>query len=183
MSKSLFLAGLLSASAVMAADVQYFVGAGIEKGDVDVNASALGLTLSDNVKDTALKLKFGVLIDNEHRISLSNVKYTEDGGDIGLTLINYDYLVNVPIEKTKLLIGGHIGSTRYDEDANILSDSAIAYGIHTGFLYDISKKLSLDLTLGYTKLNLEDTISISGTDVIVNIDDSTTMAVGMNYKF
>ena len=65
MSKSLFLAGLLSASAVMAADVQYFVGAGIEKGDVDVNASALGLTLSDNVKDTALKLKFGVLIDNE----------------------------------------------------------------------------------------------------------------------
>lgn len=183
MKEKLLLACLFSATTIMAADVQYFIGAGIEKGDVDVSASASGITLSDSVKDNTLKLKFGAIVDNQHRLSLSDANYSQDGGDVGLTLMNYDYLVDVPLQKTKLLIGGHIGSARYDEDTNLISDSAVAYGIHTGFLYDINEKISFDVTLGYTKLNLEDTLVVSGTDVTAKIDDAVTMALGVNYKF
>ena len=182
MKKSLLLAGLLSASAMMA-ETQFFVGAGFERGDVDQKASGAGMTFSESVKDNALKLKAGIIADNTHRVSLSYAGYSKDGGDIDLTLLNYDYLIQLPYEKTKLFVGSHTGISSYDEDSDTVSDTAFSYGLQAGILFDITSNISFETYVAYTKLNLEDNIDVLGVPVKVEIDDATTMGFGINYKF
>ena len=80
MKKSLVLASLVVAStSMMAMDLQYFLGAGIERVDVDykdtaeysISGNSGVISLTDSVKDTGLLLKAGVILNKTHRISIS----------------------------------------------------------------------------------------------------------------
>ena len=65
--------------------------------------------------------------------------------------------------------------------------SGLAYGAQVGAIYDITKNIEFELGLAYTKYNVDKTLdyTVAGVDVTMNIEleDSTSMFAGINYKF
>ena len=193
MKKTIVMASLVAAStSMMAMDLQYFLGAGVERGDVDfkstVNIPSAGYSENESFSNDAtdLKLKLGVILDKTHRISLSHVNYgIEDGGDFRIILGNYDYLIPLN-EDFRFFAGVHLGNANYEEDAD-LKMSGLAYGAQVGAIYDITKNIEFELGLAYSKYNVDK--SYSGTigtlsyDYKVELEDSTSMFAGINYKF
>ena len=193
MKKTIVMASLVAAStSMMAMDLQYFLGAGAERGDANfkgtINAPSIGYTESESFSDDALslKLKLGVILDKTHRISLSHVNYgIEDGGDFRIILGNYDYLIPLN-EDFRFFAGVHLGNANYEEDSD-LKMSGLAYGAQVGAIYDITKNIEFELGLAYTKYNVDK--SFTGTESGVNynakieLEDSTSMSAGINYKF
>lgn len=180
---------------MMAMDLQYFLGAGVERGDADYNIKASGsngmsINESDNMKDTTLKLKAGIILDKTHRISLSHSEFGEEDTDVTVILGNYDYLI--PINGSfRALAGIHIGNGEYKE-TNIdglgtAKMSGLAYGAQVGAIYDITKNIEFEVGLAYTKYNIDKTFqwTDSGVDITakIEIEDSTSMFAGLNYKF
>jgi len=182
MKKSLFLVGLLSAS-TMFAETQFFVGAGFDRTDTDAKASSGAVSISDSIKANGYKIKAGVIVDDNYRTSISYSGYSKNGDDVKLGLLNFDYLIALPYEKTKLILGAHAGMSKYDEDTNTVKDTAFSYGLQTGVLYDITSNVSFEVNLAYTRLNLEDNVVISGVPVKAELEDAMTMGFGINYKF
>lgn len=193
MKKTIVMASLVAAStSMMAMDLQYFLGAGVERIDADfkgtINAPSIGYTESESFSDDALslKLKLGVILDKTHRISLSHVNYgIEDGGDFRIILGNYDYLIPLN-EDFRFFAGVHLGNANYEEDSD-LKMSGLAYGVQVGAIYDITKNVEFELGLAYSKYNVDKTINWtdSGVDIEakLEIEDSTSMSAGINYKF
>ena len=130
MKKTLVMASLVAAStSMMAMDLQYFLGAGAERANVNVKASgADGFNEKDDFKDTSLKLKVGVILDKAHRISLSHTKLSKDDTDATTILGNYDYLIPMN-EEFRLYAGLHAGNTKVEvKDAvEKISFSGLAY--------------------------------------------------------
>ena len=125
MKKMIVTASLLAAStSMLAMDLQYFLGAGAERGDANykVNGSSSSGTIvnvSDDMTDTSLKLKAGVIIDKTHRISVSHANFNAENTDLRIILGNYDYLI--PINNDfRLLAGVHVGNGEYKETKFIL---------------------------------------------------------------
>ena len=188
MKKTIVMASLVAAStSMMAMDLQYFLGAGVERGDFEMKISnAAGRNESYNGDATDLKLKAGVILNKTHRISLSHVNYgIEDGGDFRIILGNYDYLIPLN-EDFRFFAGVHLGNANYEEDSD-LKMSGLAYGAQVGAIYDITKNIEFELGLAYTKYNVDK--SFTGTESGVNynakieLEDSTSMYAGINYKF
>ena len=177
MKKTLVLTGLLALStSVMAMDVEYFIGAGAERGNMDTTVSAGTLSIGNKYKDTALKLKAGVILDKSHRISLSRVGYSEQGGDFDLTNLNYDYIL--PLKNDfSLLAGAHLGVAEYDEPGYNMD--GMDYGLQAGVLYDFTSNVQLETSFAYTKYTVDGTFS----GVKAEFDDSTSFYLGFNYKF
>lgn len=197
MKKSLVMASLVVASTSMIAmDLQYFLGAGVERANAnfkaDVNAPAIGYseTFKEDDNDTALKLKLGAILDKTHRISLSHSKFGGEDIDVTVILGNYDYLIPINNE-FRLYTGLHIGNGEYKEtNIDIIGTakmSGLAYGAQVGAIYDITKNIEFELGLAYTKYNVDKTINWVDTGVDVSgkfeIEDSTSMFAGLNYKF
>ncbi len=196
MKKLVVMASLVAVStSMMAMDLQYFLGAGAERGSLDWKGSVdiPSLTYSENISgdmsDTGLKLKAGVILDKTHRISLSHAKFS--GSDVDFTLIlgNYDYLIPVN-EDFRFLAGIHAGNAKYEEtdvDLGKFDMSGLAYGVQIGGIYDITKNVELEVGFAYTKYNVDESFSgtISGIDFNANaeLEDSTSMSAGINYKF
>lgn len=193
--KSLAMASLLAlGTSAMAIDVQPFVGVGIERTTLDykASASALGYSYSDDDSDTALKLKAGAILDKTHRLSVSHAKYSDNGADVRILLLNYDYLFPIN-EKFNLYAGAHAGQAKYEQDVNTaigkidIDMSGLVYGLQVGALFDITKNIELEAGLAYSKYNVDDTISgtYSGVDYSAKseLEDSTSMFIGINYKF
>ena len=195
--KSLAMASLLAlGTSAMAIDVQPFVGVGIERTTLDYKASASALgysySYSDDDSDTALKLKAGAILDKTHRLSVSHAKYSDNGADVRILLLNYDYLFPIN-EKFNLYAGAHAGQAKYEQDVNTaigkidIDMSGLVYGLQVGALFDITKNIELEAGLAYSKYNVDDTIS--GTYLGVDYsaksepEDSTSMFIGINYKF
>ena len=184
MKKILVVCLMAILSSVIAEELEtklnYFVGVGIEQVKADVTASAGTVSLSDTLKDSAIKLKSGVIIDDAHRVSLSYVGHSENSLDLDLTLLNYDYII--PLESGfSLLIGTHIGKASYED--GLFEDTALAYGIQAGGLYDITENVSFEAGLSYTKTSLTDTATISSIPVTLESDKSTALYFSFNYKF
>ncbi len=182
MKKTIVMASLVAAStSMMAMDLQYFLGAGVERGDFEMKISnAAGRNESYNDDATDLKLKAGVILNKTHRISLSHVNYgIEDGGDFRIILGNYDYLIPINNE-FRLYTGLHAGNAnfKFNED---LKMSGLAYGAQVGAIYDITKNVEFELGLGYTKYNV-DRAEDANYDR-VELENSTSMFAGINYKF
>ena len=104
MKKSFVMASLVAAStSMMAMDLQYFLGAGATrvnadyKGTIAVPSVGYSESFSDDMSDTGLTLKTGVILDKSHRISLSYSKFSGEDTDVKVILGNYDYLI--PINK------------------------------------------------------------------------------------
>lgn len=198
MKKSLVMASLVmaSTSSMMAMDLQYFLGAGVERANAnfkaDVSAPSIGYseTFKEDDNDTSLKLKVGVIIDKAHRISLSHSKFSGTDTDVTIILGNYDYLIPINNE-FRLYTGVHAGNAEYKEtNIDIIGTtkmSGLAYGAQVGALYDITKNIEFELGLAYTKYNVDKTINWVDTGVDVSgkfeLEDSTSMFAGINYKF
>ena len=195
--KSLAMASLLAlGTSAMAIDVQPFVGVGIERTTLDYKASASALgysySYSDDDSDTALKLKAGAILDKTHRLSVSHAKYSDNGADVRILLLNYDYLFPIN-EKFNLYAGAHAGQAKYEQDVNTaigkidIDMSGLVYGLQVGALFDITKNIELEAGLAYSKYNVDDTISRTylGVDYSLKteLEDSTSMFIGINYKF
>ena len=195
--KSLVMASLLAlGTSAMAIDVQPFVGVGIERTTLDYKASASALgysySYSDDDSDTALKLKAGAILDKTHRLSVSHAKYSDNGADVRILLLNYDYLFPIN-EKFNLYAGAHAGQAKYEQDVNTaigkidIDMSGLVYGLQVGALFDITKNIELEAGLAYSKYNVDDTISGTylGVDYSAKseLEDSTSMFIGINYKF
>ena len=193
MKKTIVMASLVAAStSMMAMDLQYFLGAGVERGDVDfkstVNIPSAGYSENESFSNDAtdLKLKLGVILDKTHRISLSHVNYgIEDGGDFRIILGNYDYLIPVN-EDFRFLAGVHLGNANYETNDDFKM-SGLAYGVQVGAIYDITKNVEFELGLAYSKYNVDKTINWTDSGVNYNakieLEDSTSMFAGINYKF
>ncbi|RXJ94093.1 hypothetical protein CRU94_09230 [Arcobacter sp. AHV-9/2010] len=191
MKKSLAMASLLAlGTSAVAVEVQPFVGVGFERGDMNGKYSysqSNGYSESDSISDDAsdLKLKLGAILEKTHRVSLSHINYgIEGGGDFRIILGNYDYLVPMN-DKFKLLAGLHIGNANYEIDD--FKMSGLAYGLQVGGIYDITKNIEFELGLAYTQYNLDknSTGTVLGIDwnEKVELEDSTSMFIGINYKF
>lgn len=192
MKKSLVMASLVVAStSMMAMDLQYFLGAGVERGDMNGKYSlnvSNGYSENDSISDDAsdLKLKLGMILNKTHRISLSHINYgIDDGGDFRIILGNYDYLIPVN-ENFRFLAGLHLGHANYETDDDFKM-SGLAYGAQVGAIYDITKNIEFELGLAFTKYNVDKSTNgtILGLDYTekVELEDSTSMFAGINYKF
>lgn len=184
MKKSLVLAGLVVAStSMMAMDTQYFIGAGAEKTNIDTKSSISdGWSEKGEFKDTGLLFKTGAILNKTHRISLSYTDFSKEGTDITSIFGNYDYLVPLNNE-FRLYAGVHAGDTKVqvEDTGDKVSFSGLAYGMQIGAIYDITKNVEFELGLGYTKYNVdraEDDIWVK-----LELDKSTSMFAGINYKF
>lgn len=197
MKKQFIMAALVATStSMMAMDLQYFLGAGAERANAnfkaDVNVPTIGYneTFKEDESDTALKLKVGVIVDKTHRISLSHSKFGGTDTDVTVILGNYDYLIPINNE-FRLYAGLHAGNAEYKEtNIDIVGTakmSGLAYGVQLGAIYDITKNIEFELGLAYTKYNVDKTINWveSGVDVSgkFELEDSTSMSAGINYKF
>lgn len=190
MKKSLILASLLAASSsVMAVDVNYFVGAGIERGEADVSSNIIDLSGFETVKDTTFKFKGGVIVDDIHRVSFSYAGYSDDGTDFDLALLNYDYIIPLE-EKFSLAAGVHFGTadiTNAYVESEIkketgldLSMDGLAYGFQGGLLYDITENVQLETGFAYTMYDVD--LNAAGI-TFLELDNSTSFSIGLNYKF
>ena len=183
MKKLVVMASLVAAStSMMAMDLQYFLGAGAERTNTNVKASgADGFNEKDDFKDTSLKLKVGVILDKAHRISLSHTKLSKDDTDATTILGNYDYLIPMN-EEFRLYAGLHAGNTKVEiEDVEKISFSGLAYGAQVGAIYDITKNVEFELGLSYTKFNVDRAEDANWYKL--ELDNSTSMFAGNNYKF
>jgi opacity protein-like surface antigen len=156
-------------------------------GKYNLDASN-GYSGSESIDDNAsdLKLKLGIILDKTHRVSLSHINYgIEDGGDFRIILGNYDYLIPIN-EDFRFLAGLHLGHANYKTDDDFKMTGAV-YGAQVGAIYDITKNIEFELGLAYSKYNVDK--SYSGTigtlsyDYKVELEDSTSMFAGINYKF
>ena len=192
MKKSLVMASLVVAStSIMAMDLQYFLGAGVERGDMNGKYSlnvSNGYSENDSISDDAsdLKLKLGMILNKTHRISLSHINYgIDDGGDFRIILGNYDYLIPVN-ENFRFLAGLHLGHANYETDDDFKM-SGLAYGAQVGAVYDITKNIEFELGLAFTKYNVDKSTNGTILDLDytekVELEDSTSMFAGINYKF
>jgi opacity protein-like surface antigen len=185
--KSMILATLLTAStSMMGMNLEYFLGAGVER--VDGNFKYSSETNADSngkasMTDEGLKLKAGVILDKTHRISVSHVKYSKAGVDVRTILGNYDYLIPMS-EEFRLFAGIHAGSTKVEIESSItdsISFSGLTYGAQAGLIYDITKNIEFETGVAYTKYNVDraETTNWSG----VELEDSASISAGINYKF
>ena len=191
MKKSLVMATLVATStSMMAMDLQYFLGAGVERIDADTTYSVTSPIQErgeDSFRDTGLLLKAGVILDKTHRISISHTKFSKDDVDVTTILGNYDYLIPMN-EEFRLYAGVHAGNTEIEVNDVISYDySGLSYGVQVGAIYDITKNIEFELGLAYTKFNVDTKINevyngvtISGTE---EVDNATSMFAGINYKF
>ncbi|ADG93065.1 conserved hypothetical protein [Arcobacter nitrofigilis DSM 7299] len=181
MNKTLVLGSLLALStSVMAMDVDYFVGAGAERGNLKANASVVNEKFSGEFKDTAFKVKAGVILNKNHRVSLSYAGYSKDSEDLDLTELNYDYII--PLEnKFSILAGVHVGYAKY-EFPDFKADG-LDYGLQTGLLYDITSNIQVEAGVAYTKYDVDGNGNYSGVDFSVDLNHSTAFYLGFNYKF
>ena len=196
MKKSLVMASLVVAStSMMAMDLRYFLGAGANRVDSDskttLNLPSVGISASssDSFKDTGLSLKTGVILDKTHRVSIGYSDYSKDDIDATTITGNYDYLIPMNNE-FRLYTGVHLGDTTMkmnDVDLGAIKASGLVYGAQVGAIYDITKNIEFELGLAYSKYNVDKSFSgtISGVDYNgkIELEDSTSMFAGINYKF
>ncbi len=160
----------------MAIDVEYFIGAGAERGDIDATASTTGTSIDGEYNDTALKIKAGVILDQTQRISLSYVGYSNNGGDLDLTELNYDYIFPLK-DQFSVFAGAHLGQADYNETG--FDMDGLVYGVQTGLLYGITSNIQAEVGLAYSKYNVDKIVNNAN----VELDDSTSLYLGLNYKF
>ena len=189
MKKSLILAScLLASSSVMAMDTQYFAGFNLEKMSLDETASWSDESKTFNLKDVGLDLKVGVILEKNHRLSLSHAEFSKDFIDLTLISGAYDYLI--PINNDfKLYTGLHAGNSKVEFRQND-NFSGLFYGAQVGGIYNITKSLEFEVGLSYSKYKVERagyiTTEADGSQVEwakEKLDKSTSMFAGINYKF
>ena len=192
--KSLAMASLLAlGTSAMAIDVQPFVGAGAgiswNKSDATATIGAVSASESDRNSSASLILKGGAILDGSHRLSLNYAPSFHSDANVHNVMAGYDYLIPVNNE-SRVYVGVHLGSTSFKGKKNLdgVDDTWFAYGLQTGYIYDITKNIEFEFGLNYTKHDLDKTGTMranNGNPVSVKLEmkDSISTFAGINYKF
>ena len=194
MKKSLVMASLLAlGTSAMAIDVQPFVGAGAgvswNKSEATATIGAVSASESDRNSSASLILKGGAILDGSHRLSLNYAPSFHSDANVHNVMAGYDYLIPLN-DKNKLYVGAHAGVSSFKgkDDADGFDMSGFAYGVQTGYIYDITKNIEFEFGLNYTKHDLDKTGTMranNGNPVSVKLEmkDSISTFAGINYKF
>ena len=213
--KKIVLSTLVASSLMFGANIEPFVGIDLSKADadikdtysiysgtVDVGSTTLNagdsFSTSYSAKDSSPALKLGAIINDNHRVYLRYAKYEDQGGEVKMTTANYDYLFTNIDSKYKIVpfIGAHLGQGKLSSDL-LGSGTGTVYGLQTGAIIPIKSGFELEISLAYTKSNVDmknSTPTINGTfdGVTFNnavlageseFEDATSINFGINYRF
>ena len=193
--KSLVMASLLAlGTSAIAIDVQPYIGAGagVSFGKTEVTVNTPGYVYlgdeSERKSSASLILKGGAILDSSHRLSLSYAPSFHSDANVHNVMAGYDYLIPVNNE-SRVYVGAHLGSTSFKGKKNLdgVDDTGFAYGLQTGYIYDITKNIEFEFGLNYTRHDVEKTYSARNgadwLDVKAELDYSIGTMVGINYKF
>lgn len=179
--KKIALAVLL-ASGLMAADSGNYIGIDIGNTKFDMKASANGVSVEESDDGGSLTLKLGNYLDKNSRAYISYQNINVDGGDAYHFGIGYDYLIGD--NDIKPFVGGYVGYGSAEVDGySELDISGVVFGAQAGVNYAINDNFSVEAGYRYMKSNMEDTITVSGVDVKLEIDPISNWFAGINYKF
>jgi outer membrane protein W len=208
------LSFLLAASSVAASQITPFVGVqfsqatatqkatlSIDSGSVDYGsvtyAAGNSFSASEDLNATTTGFKLGVVLENDNRVYLQRASYSENGGTVDLTTVNYDY-VFASSNGFKPYLGANVGQSAISDA--LFSKNGTAIGVQAGILATLQKSFELDASIGYTKLGISDSrsvtvngsTSVGGTSVDFNnstitakgeIESAVILNIGLNYKF
>lgn len=179
--KKIALAVLL-ASGLMAADDGAYVGFDIGSTRFDIKASAAGISAEESDNGGSQTLKAGYYFNKNSRAFISYQNINVDGGSAYDVSLGYDYLFGS--SDFKPFVGGFVGyGSTEDDELSELDISGAVYGAQVGLNYAINDNFSVEAGYRYMKSNMEDTVSISGVDVKLEIDPISNWFIGANYKF
>lgn len=179
--KKIALAVLL-ASGLIAADSGNYIGIDIGNTKFDMKASALGVSAEESDDGGSVTLKLGHYFDKNSRALICYQNVNVDGGDSYHVGIGYDYLIGD--NDIKPFVGGFVGYGSAEvDDIPELDISGVVFGAQVGVNYAINDNFSVEAGYRYMKSNMEDSITVSGVDIKVEIDPISNWFVGVNYKF
>lgn len=161
---SLVLASVAALPA-LAADTEWFVGAGIGYQEDKLKGE-----FERNGEDSTYQLRGGAIIKDHHRL-MGTYSYMDKSSQ-NLYLASYDYLHPVA-NRVNLFAGVTAGLA--DNKINGKSSTDFTWGGQVGAKYDINKNWSTDLTYRY----LEQEYNEKGTQ----IDYSQQVVLSLDYKF
>ncbi|MCF6309552.1 MAG: porin family protein [Sulfurimonas sp.] len=178
--KKIALAVLL-ATGLMAADSGVYVGVDLGNTKFDIEASAAGVTAGDSDSGGSQTLKVGYYFDANSRTSVYYQNINVDGGDAANYGIGYDYLIGS--SAIKPFVGGIIGYGTATDDSINADISGLTFGGQVGVNYAFNENFSAEAGYRYMKSNMDDTVTVSGVDVKLEIDPISNWFIGVNYKF
>ena len=198
LKKSLVLSGaLVFATAGLANDIESYLGIGggvdwsrLKGHSVTTDVGSYESHSATETKSTfSMKLTGGVIVDQNHRLSLSYIPVFKSYYNIHNFLGAYDYLYSLDGDK-KIYGGIHLGFANFKgkKDASVYGDkTAFAYGLQGGLIYELDRNLELDFGLMYTKhdakLKYQETVGAGVYNSTAKLEHSLSALVGINYKF
>lgn len=178
--KKLALAAILT-SGLMAADSGLYVGVDVGNTAFDMKASAIGISVEDKDDGGSQTLKVGYYLDKNSRISVFYHNINVSQGEGSTYGIGYDYLIGD--NALKPFVGALAGYGSSKDDTGKLNISGNFFGAQAGVNYAINDNFSLEAGYRYMKSNMNDTVTVSGYNVKVEIDPIKNWFIGVNYKF
>lgn len=173
---------ILLASGLMAEGSGNYIGFDVGSTKFDMKASAGGVSAEDSDDGGSLTLKLGYYYDKNSRTYISYQNINVDDGDAYYAGIGYDYLIGD--NDIKPFIGGFVGYGSSEVDAmSELDISGAVFGVQAGVNYAVNENFSVEAGYRYMKSNMEDTTTVLGVDVKLEIDPISNWFVGVNYKF
>ncbi|WP_323588188.1 hypothetical protein [Aliarcobacter butzleri] len=169
---------------LFALDAQYFIGTNLKKTQAKIEHNievytpfgTVNESLEQTIKDSALELKIGTILNNTYRIYLSGVEYKTNLFKVKMINGNYEYLIPITND-FRLFSGVHMGTFKNN----------MVYGVQGGFIYDITKNIEFEAGGFYSRYKKE--VKVKGekfgfefTDNI-KIENSKSLFAGFNYKF
>ncbi|GLS84337.1 outer membrane beta-barrel protein [Paraferrimonas haliotis] len=137
--------------------------------------------------DTALGLRAGVIIADNHRItgSYSRAEGIYDPNKKGdmrnhNILASYDYLVNIGDTRLKWFGGVSAGAGVF-KDGSLGNEAKMAYGVQTGLSYNFDNGISTELGYRYLKHDMKAKGANTGSTLA--IDNTQQLYVGIDYRF
>lgn len=184
MKKSLIVASLLAlgTTSVSADSLKQYVGIGLGVAGNEFKASDsdLGISASDRTSSFLINLKAGAIYDDMHRLSLNYKPAIHSDAVVHNFLVSYDLLIQTN-SSDSFFVGASAGgaSVKFDSLMSDWDMSGFAYGAQTGYILGLSDDLELEFSVGYTKYSIDKTYD----DLKMELKDSISALVGLNYKF
>ncbi|MDK9693674.1 MAG: porin family protein [Sulfurimonas sp.] len=173
---------ILLASGLIAADNGYYIGIDIGNTKFDMKASTSGVSAEESDDGGSFTLKWGEYFDKNSRAVICYHNINVDDGRTHYVSIGYDYLIgNYDL---KPFIGGFVGyGSAEADDLPELDIAGAVYGTQAGVNYTINANFSVEAGYRYMMSNMQDTITVGGVTVKIEIDPISNWFVGVNYKF
>lgn len=182
--KKIVLAVIL-ASAVIAAENGFYVGADIGNTEFNIKVSALGVSAEDKDDGGSQTLKIGYYFNLNNRVSAFYQNINTEGGDTYTYGIGYDYLIGDNAFKPFVGAIAGYGFSKTDEPVydSPLTLSGNIYGAQVGINYAFNENFSAEAGYRYLKSEINENTMVSNIDIKLEMDTIQNWFFGINYKF